>query len=378
MKIGIPKEIKDQEYRVGATPEMTRALVEAGHEVLIETTAGAKIGYIDEHYLNAGGQIVETAKEVYTSEMIVKVKEPQVQEVSYMHEGQIIFSYLHLAAEPELTKLLLEKKVIAIAYETITDDQERLPLLTPMSEMAGRIAPQAGAVTLQMSSGGRGVLLGGVPGVRPGNVVIIGGGIVGTESAKMAIGLGADVTILDNNLFRLRYLSDMFGSRLKTLYSTTHHIERIVPDADLLIGSVLIPGKKAPKLVTGDVIKKMAKGSVVVDVAIDQGGCFETSKPTTHSSPTYIKDGVVHYCVTNMPGAYAFTSTEALTHATFNYVMTLANKGYMQAILDDKHIKAGLNLCQGHVTYSAVAIDLGYDYISPDESLCSLNHLEII
>jgi alanine dehydrogenase len=366
MLIGIPKEIKNHEYRVGSTPDMVSALVQAGHRVFIQTLAGHQIGFTDEMYLEAGAEIVQTAADVYQAEMIIKVKEPQASEFLLLKEGQILFCYLHLAPDPEQAKNLLESKVVAIAYETVTDRQDRLPLLIPMSEIAGRIAIQAGATALQMAHGGRGVLLGGVPGVSPGKVVVIGGGIVGTHAARMALGLGAEVTILDNNLTRLRELDGLYGHALKTLYSSPAVIAHEVANADLVIGAVLIPGKMAPKLVTKKMVSKMQPGSVIVDVAIDQGGCFETSRPTTHSEPTYVVDGVVHYCVTNMPGGCARTATEALTNATMPYALKIAGKGYKRALQDDPGLLLGLNVCLGHVTNQHVAHDLGYDYTPPE------------
>ncbi len=365
MKIGIPKEIKNHEYRVGATPAMVRALSEAGHHVLVESNAGTTIGFTDEIYQQAGAQIVPTAADVYTAEMIIKVKEPQAAEYPLLKEGQILFCYLHLAPDPVQTAALIERKVVAIAYETVTDAHGRLPLLVPMSEIAGRIAVQVGATSLQLNHGGKGVLLGGVPGVSPARVVVIGGGVVGTEAARMACGLGASVVVIDRDLNRLRALDALFGPKLETLYSTSTTIEESVADADLVIGSVLIPGKLAPKLVTRECIRRMSKGAVFVDVAIDQGGCSETSKPTSHAEPTYIVDGVVHYCVTNMPGACARSSTLALTNATMDYALKLANKGYKKALADDIYFRQGLNVCLGHVTNSAVAHDLGYTYEDP-------------
>lgn len=368
MIIGVPKEIKNHEYRVGATPSMVRLLVEAGHQILVQTHAGDKIGYNDGMFAAAGAKIVQSAEDVYTAEMIIKVKEPQALEFPLLKEGQILFCYLHLAPDPIQTKHLIDRKVVAIAYETVLDGQGRLPLLVPMSEIAGRIAIQVGATSLQLNHGGRGVLLGGVPGVPPARVVVIGGGVVGTEAARMALGLGADVTILDRDLTRLRALDALFGPGLKTLYSSPLAIEESVARADLVIGAVLIPGKTAPRLITRQMIQKMAPGSVIVDVAIDQGGCTETSKPTTHGDPTYVVDGVLHYCVTNMPGACARTSTQALTNATSDYALMIANKGWKKALLDHAGLRHGLNVCYGHVTNESVAHDLGYSYI-PAESL---------
>lgn len=359
MRIGIPKEIKNHEYRVGATPEMVSAFVAAGHEVCVERSAGERVGFSDDDYLASGAKI-GSAEEVYEAEMIIKVKEPQQSELPLMHEGQVIFGYLHLAAEPELVRGLLEKKVVAIAYETVTDDQGRLPLLLPMSEVAGRISIQAGAKALHMAYGGKGVLLGGVPGVPPARVVILGGGIAGTEAARMAIGLGADVTILELSQNRLRELADLFGSRVKTRYSTQAAIFEEVTGADLVVGAVLIPGAAAPKLVTDEMVAAMEPGSVIVDIAIDQGGCCTTSRPTTHSDQHYIVDEVVHYCVTNMPGACARTSTRALTNATLPYALELARYGYARAIGRDVHLRHGLNVCLGGVTNMAVADALGY------------------
>jgi len=369
MLIGIPKEIKNHEYRVGATPAMVRALVEAGHQVLVQKDSGTKIGFTDALFTQAGAKIVETAKDVYSAEMIIKVKEPQESEFALLREGQILFCYLHLAPDPVQTKHLVDSKAVCIAYETVTDSLGRLPLLIPMSEIAGRIAIQVGATALQLNNGGKGLLLGGVPGVFPARVIVIGGGIVGTEAARMAMGLGASVTIIDRDLNRLRALDALFGPHLKTLYSTTSGIEEALTLADLVVGSVLIPGKTAPKLVTRAMIKKMSPGSVFVDVAIDQGGCSETSKPTTHANPTYIVDDVIHYCVTNMPGACALTSTKALTNATMDYALTIANKGYKKALLDNKGLRDGLNVCHGKVTNASVAADLGYEYVAPETLL---------
>jgi alanine dehydrogenase len=366
MFIGIPKEVKIHEYRVGATPSMVRALVEAGHRVVVQTNAGERIGFLDSLYLAAGAEIVETAKEVYQAEMIIKVKEPQEYEFSLLHEGQILFCYLHLAPDPEQTKQLVERKIVGIAYETVTDLHGRLPLLVPMSEMAGRISIQVGATCLQLNHGGKGLLLGGVPGVMPARVVVIGGGVVGTEAARLAMGLGASVTVIDRDLNRLRTLDSLFGPHLNTLYSTSANIEEAVASADLVIGSVLIPGKTAPKLVTRKMIQQMSPGSVIVDVAIDQGGCTETSRPTTHADPTYFVDDVLHYCVTNMPGACALTSTRALTNATLDYALSIANKGYKRALKENPGLKDGLNVCLGNVTNRYVAADLGYTYVIPE------------
>lgn len=366
MLIGIPKEIKIHEYRVGATPAMVKALVECGHRVMVEAGAGVKIGFTDEMFKQAGALIVQSASEVYKADMIIKVKEPQESEYSLLREGQILFCYLHLAPDPIQTKNLLQKGIVGVAYETVTDSQGRLPLLVPMSEIAGRIAIQVGATSLQLNHGGKGLLLGGVPGVPPANVAVIGGGVVGTESARMALGLGANVTIIDKDLNRLRQLDALFGPNLKTLYSTSYTIEEAVVKSDLVIGAVLIPGKTAPKLVTHSMIKKMSPGSVIVDVAIDQGGCIETARPTTHANPTYEVDGIIHYCVTNMPGACARTSTQALTNATMDYAITIANKGWRKALMDNAGLRNGLNVCLGKVSNEHVASDLGYQYVSPE------------
>lgn len=360
MLIGIPKEIKNHEYRVGVTPAGVHALVTSGHEVLVESGAGGRIGYDDRQYAAAGARIVASAAEVYGCPLIVKVKEPQPAEWQLLHEGQVLFTYFHLAAEPELTARLLERKIVAVAYETVSDAQGGLPLLTPMSEMAGRIAIQAGATALQLANGGSGVLLGGVPGVSPAKVAVLGAGAVGTQAARMALGAGADVTILDISLNRLRYLDDVFGPRLKTRYSEAHAIGELVREADLVVGSVLIPGKRAPRLITRGMVAAMRPGSVLVDVAIDQGGCAETSHPTTHTQPTYVEEGVVHYCVTNMPAACARTSTQALANATLPYALRLASLGWREALRGDAGLRNGLNLCLGSVTHPRVAEDLGY------------------
>ncbi|MFI0435463.1 MAG: alanine dehydrogenase [Parachlamydiaceae bacterium] len=369
MIIGIPKEIKNHEYRVGATPSLVRLLVEAGHIVYVQNHAGDRIGYTDEMFSTAGAKIVHTPEEIYACDMVIKVKEPLPSEYPLLKEGQILFCYLHLAPDPIQTQHLIEKKVVAIAYETVTDSLGRLPLLIPMSEIAGRIAIQVGATSLQLNKGGKGILLGGVPGVLPAKVTVIGGGVVGTESARMALGLGADVTILDRDLSRLRTLDAMFGPRMKTLYSSPLNIEESVARADLVIGAVLIPGKTAPKLITRNMIKKMSPGSVIVDVAIDQGGSAETSKATTHAEPTYVVDGVIHYCVTNMPGACARTSTQALTNATGDYALLIANKGWKKALTDHIGLRHGLNVCYGHVTNESVAHDLGHPYVRAEQLL---------
>ncbi|MFT5317302.1 MAG: alanine dehydrogenase [Chlamydiales bacterium] len=370
MLIGVPKEIKDQEYRVGATPEMVRTFVEAGHIVKVQSSAGKRIGFFDEMYADAGASIVERPEQVYDSEMIIKVKEPQASEYPLLKEGQILFCYLHLAPDPVQTENLLKSKCVGIAFETVTDASGRnLPLLIPMSEIAGRISIQAGATALQMAYGGKGILMGGVPGVPPAKVVILGGGVAGTQAARVALGLGAHVTILDIDLPRLRQLDSMYGPALTTIYSTTSSIEEYVLQADLLVGAVLIPGKKAPSLVSKEMIKAMSPGSVVVDVAIDQGGCIETSRPTTHTNPTYIVDDVVHYCVANMPGACARSSTEALGHATQSYALKIANLGYNKALRNEPGLRAGLNVWFGEVTNENVAVDLNYEFRCPETVL---------
>ncbi len=356
MKIGLPKEIKDNEYRVGLTPAGVNALVHAGHDVFVQKTAGEGSGFSDEQYINAGGKMLDTADDVWAEgDMIVKVKEPVAPEYPRMRENQVLFTYLHLAPEFELTKQMMERKVTGVAYETITDKMGRLPLLIPMSEVAGRMSVQVGATYLEKMNGGKGILLGGVPGVPAGNVVIIGGGVVGTEAAKMAIGLGAKVTIIDNNLNRLRQLDDIFLTKIQTLASSRYQIHEAISHADLVIGGVLIPGAAAPKLVTRDMLKDIPNGSVLVDVAVDQGGCFETTHATTHSNPTFYEEGVLHYCVANMPGAVPRTSTFALTNATLPYAMALANKGFEKAVKDDAGLREGVNTYAGNLTYEAVA-----------------------
>ncbi|HEY0080837.1 MAG TPA: alanine dehydrogenase [Pyrinomonadaceae bacterium] len=370
MIVGLPKEIKDNEYRVGLTPAGVRALTDAGHKCIVEKSAGSGSGFDDELYERAGAQILDTADDVWgQAEMIVKVKEPIAPEYPRMREGQLLFTYLHLAPDRELTRQLLEHKVTGIAYETITDKRGTLPLLTPMSEVAGRMAVQVGAHYLEKMSGGRGVLLGGVPGVPAAKVVIIGGGVVGTNSAKMAVGLGAHVTIIDNNLDRLRELDDIFLSKISTLASSAYAIHGAISEADLIIGAVLVPGAAAPKLVTKGMLKDVPNGAVVVDVAVDQGGCIETTHPTTHSDPTYYVEGVLHYCVANMPGAVPRTSTFALTNATLPYVLRLAKHGFMGAISRDPGLKEGVNTYAGKLTYEAVAIDQELEYTSIDQML---------
>jgi alanine dehydrogenase len=360
MIIGVPKEIKNHEYRVGLTPAAANEFVQHGHTVLVETQAGAGIGFTDEDYTLAGAAIIDSAEAIFAeAEMIIKVKEPQPNECKMLREGQLLYTYLHLAPDPTQTQLLVESKATCIAYETVTDKFGALPLLAPMSEVAGRMAIQAGAHYLEKAQGGNGTLLGGVPGVAPGQVVIIGGGVVGTNAAKMAVGLGAEVTILDRSLPRLRELDDIFGGRVRTVYSTTDAIAHYTQLADLVVGAVLIPGAAAPKLLTREHIANMKKGSVLVDVAIDQGGCFATSKATTHQDPVYIIDDVVHYCVANMPGGVARTATMALNNATLPFGLALANKGPNQAMLDDPHLLNGLNVHKGLVTYKAVVDALG-------------------
>ena len=369
MLIGLPKEIKNHEYRVGLTPAGVRELVSHGHEVVVQTAAGAEIGLSDDAYKAAGAAVADTAQDVFTrAEMIIKVKEPQPAECAMLRAGQILYTYLHLAPDPEQTRALIDSKAVCIAYETITGPGGGLPLLAPMSEVAGRMSIQAGAAHLEKSKGGMALLLGGVPGVAPAHVVIIGAGVVGTNALQIAVGMGARVTIIDKNLERLRALDVIYGNRVTTLCSNVQTIEESAHAADLLIGGVLIPGAAAPKLVTRDMISHMKPGAVVVDVAIDQGGCFETSRPTTHTDPTFIVDNIVHYCVANMPGAVARTSTFALTNATIGHALAIANKGWRRALSDDPHLRAGLNVCEGQVTYKAVARALGYTYV-PAESL---------
>ena len=366
MLIGVPREIKNNEYRVGLTPAGVTELVHAGHAVLIEADGGAAIGYDDAQYRAAGAQIAGEAAAVFErAELIVKVKEPQPEECRRLREGQILFTYLHLAPDPQQAELLLASGASAVAYETVTGPRGDLPLLAPMSEVAGRLAIQAGCHSLEKAQGGSGVLLGGVPGVEPARVLVIGGGVVGTNAARMALGLGADVTIVDRSITRLTELDTLFGPQLKTLYSTKDAIERHATAADLLVGAVLIPGAAAPKLVSRELVGRMKPGSVLVDVAIDQGGCFETSRPTTHEDPCYLVDGVVHYCVANMPGAVARTSTQALTNATLPYVLQLAGRGLRRALLDDRHLRDGLNVHAGMMTHLAAAEALGYEHVEP-------------
>ncbi len=370
MLIGVPKEIKNHEYRVGIVPGSIRECARHGHSVIVETNAGGGIGASDDEYQAAGATIVDSASEVFAkADMVVKVKEPQALERKMLREGQILFTYLHLAPDPEQTKDLVDSGAVCIAYETVTDHRGGLPLLAPMSQVAGRMSVQAGAHCLEKEAGGRGVLLGGVPGVAPAKVVVIGGGVVGENATYMAIGLGADVTVIDRNIDTLRSLVVRFGQTIKTVYSTGHAIEEQVLGADLVIGGVLVPGAEAPKLVTKDMVSRMKPGSVLVDVAIDQGGCFETSHATTHSDPTYVVDEVVHYCVANMPGAVAHTSTYALNNVTLPFILALADKGYQLALHEDRHLLAGLNVHLGDVTYKAVADDLGYKFVDPLEAI---------
>ena len=368
MIVGLPKEIKDNEYRVGLTPAGVRALKDAGHEIIVEKGAGEGSGFEDSLYERAGGTIIESADDIWArADMIVKVKEPIAPEYPRMREGQLLFTYLHLAPDRDLTKQLIERKVTGIAYETITDRRGTLPLLTPMSEVAGRMAIQVGAHYLEKMSGGRGILLGGVPGVPAARVVIIGGGVVGTNAAKIAVGMGAHVTIIDNNLDRLRELDDIFLSKISTLASSAYMIQDAISHSDLIIGAVLVPGAAAPKLVTKNMLKEVPNGAVIVDVAVDQGGCIETTHATTHSNPTYYVEGVLHYCVANMPGAVPRTSTFALTNATLPYALKLANSGFYEAIASDLGLKAGVNTYAGHCTYEAVAAAQKIPYASVDQ-----------
>jgi len=367
MLIGVPKEIKNNEFRIGLTPAGVKELCHHGHQVLVQRDGGLAIGFDDEQYHAVGAEIVEDASEIFArAEMIIKVKEPQPNECKMLRPGQILFTYLHLAPDPEQTRLLLESGATCIAYETVTENGSGLPLLAPMSEVAGRMAVQAGAHNLEKTQGGNGMLLGGVPGVEPAKVLVIGGGVVGINAARMAMGMGADVTLLDRSIDRLKELDMWFGGRLKTVYSTAESVERHALQADLIVGAVLIPGAAAPKLISRELVARMKTGAVMVDVAIDQGGCFETSKATTHQTPTYIVDGVVHYCVANMPGGVARTATMALTNATLPYALCLADKGAAKALKEDSHLCNGLNIHAGMVTYKAVADALGYDYVEAE------------
>jgi alanine dehydrogenase len=368
--VGLPKEIKDNEYRVGLTPAGVRALTDAGNKVIVEKSAGEGSGFDDALYERAGATMLESPDDVWAQgDMIVKVKEPIAPEYPRMREGQLLFTYLHLAPDLELTRQLLERKVTGVAYETITDRKGTLPLLTPMSEVAGRMAIQVGATYLEKMNGGRGILLGGVPGVPAARVVIIGGGVVGTNSAKIAVGMGAHVTIIDNNLDRLRELDDIFLSKISTLASSAYMIQDAISQADLIVGAVLVPGAAAPKLVTRNMLKEVPKGAVIVDVAVDQGGCIETTHPTTHSNPTYYVEDVLHYCVANMPGAVPRTSTFALTNATLPYALKLANKGFADAIKSDPGLKEGVNTYAGKLTYEAVAEAQELEYTPLDNIL---------
>lgn len=369
MRIGVPREIKDHEFRIGLTPAGARALCEAGHQVCVETHAGDAIGFHDAQYRAAGAEIVASPQEVYACDLVIKVKEPQPAEVPLLRKELTLFCYLHLAASRELTEQLLQSKATCIAYETVVDAQGTLPLLTPMSAVAGRLAIQMGAWALTMANGGRGVLLAGVPGVAPGRVAILGGGVVGSNAARIAVGMGADVTVLERDVKRLQHFEEVFGASLKTRYSEADAIEECVSSADLVVGAVLLPGKHAPKLVSRALVQSMRPGSVLVDVSIDQGGCAATSRPTTHSQPLYVEEGVVHYCVTNMPAATARTSTQALTLATLPYLLALANKGVNRALQEDAGLRDGLNLCAGHVTYRPLAEDLNLPFVPAEQAL---------
>ncbi len=370
MRIGVPKEIKPQENRIGLTPDSVKTLVSEGHEVLVEDNGGFEAGFDNDQYKNAGAKIIEKAADIFNdAEIIVKVKEPQKVEVEMIKENQIVYTYLHLAAAKELTEGLIKSKSINIAYETVTDDNGRLPLLAPMSAVAGRMSVQAGAHCLEKNQKGRGVLLGGAPGGEPANVLILGGGVVGENAAIIATGMRAKVHIVDKSEERLKQLVEMFGDKIIPQQSDKIDLNKLVAEADLLVGGVLIPGAEAPKLVTKDMLKLMKRGSVIVDVAIDQGGCVETSKPTTHGNPTYIVDDVVHYCVANMPGGVPRTSTFALNQATLPFLVKLANKGYQKALGEDKNFLAGLNVCKGHVTYKAVADVFGHEYVKPGDAI---------
>ena len=370
MKIGVPKEIKPQENRIGLTPESVKTLTSNDHEVLVENNGGFEAGFYNDQYRSAGAKIIDKAEDIFNeAEIIVKVKEPLSNEVKMIRENQIVFTYLHLAAAKELTQGLIDSKSVCIAYETVTDNNGRLPLLAPMSAVAGRMSVQAGAHCLEKNQKGRGLLLGGAPGVEPGNVVILGGGVVGENAAVIAVGMQAKVYIVDKSEARLKQLTDMFGDKIIPQLSDKTDLEKLISECDLLIGGVLIPGAEAPKLVTKDMLKLMKRGSVIVDVAIDQGGCIETSKPTTHAEPTYIIDDVVHYCVANMPGGVPRTSTIALNNATLPFLVKLAKEGYVKALKDDPNLMAGLNVHKGQVTYKAVADAFGHSYVSAKEAL---------
>ena len=370
MQIGVPREVKTHEYRVGLVPGSVRELIHHGHHVIVEAGAGNGIGFSDEAYLAVGAQVVPSADQVFaTAELIVKVKEPQSNEIALLQEGQVLFTYLHLAADKVEAEGLLKSGAVCIAYETVTDARGGLPLLAPMSEVAGRMSVQVGAHYLEKEQGGSGVLLGGVPGVPAAKVVILGGGVAGTNAARMAMGVEAWVTVIDKSLSRLYELDLQFGSQLHTLFSTVANIETEVLAADLVISAVLVPGAAAPKVVTREMVQRMRPGSVLVDIAIDQGGSFETSRPTNHAAPTYIEEGVIHYCVTNMPGAVPRTSTFALNNATLPFVLALANKGWRQALIDDPHLRNGLNVYGGQITHEAVGRALGLQTITNDEVL---------
>ncbi|MCA8032574.1 alanine dehydrogenase [Burkholderia arboris] len=364
MLVGVPKEIKNHEYRVGLTPAGARELTRHGHRVLVQRGAGTAIGLLDDDYTAAGASLSDGADEIFArADMIIKVKEPQPAECAMLRRGQILYTYLHLAPDPDQAAALVKSCAVCIAYETVTGPGGGLPLLAPMSEVAGRMSIQVAATHLESPRGGRGLLMAGVPGVPAAHVVVLGAGVVGTGALQMAVGLGARVTVLDNNVNRLRQLDLVFANRIATVCSNAHTVDEAVRDADVVIGAVLVPGASAPRLVTRDMIATMRKGAVVVDVAIDQGGCFETSHATTHAAPTFVVDGVVHYCVANMPGAVARTSTFALNNATLGHALALADKGWKQAMLDDPHLRAGLNVCDGHITYEAVAQALGLPYV---------------
>jgi alanine dehydrogenase len=372
MRVGVPKEIKTLEFRVGLVPASVRELSHHGHQVFVETGAGGGIGFTDEDYRRAGATVLGSAKEVFDkAEMVVKVKEPQPAECKMLREGQVLFTYLHLAADKAQAEGLIKSGATAIAYETVTDRAGGLPLLAPMSEVAGRMAIQVGARCLEKEAGGSGILLGGVPGVASAKVVVVGGGVSGTNAARMAMGMEAQVTILDKKHERLAALDLQFGGQLNTIFSTVDALETYIPQADLVVGAVLVPGAAAPKLITRDLVKRMRPGSCIVDIAIDQGGCCETSRPTTHAKPTYVEEGVVHYCVTNMPGAVPRTSAAALNNATLPFVLAIAGKGAKRAMQDDPHLLAGLNVHKGRITFDAVARDLGYDYRPAKEALAA-------
>ncbi len=369
MLIGVPKEVKTQEYRVGLVPGSVREVVHHGHQVIVEHDAGLGIGFDDAAYERAGARITRDPEEVFAAELIVKVKEPQPREIARLRPGQVLFTYLHLAADRQQTEGLLRSGATCIAYETVTDARGGLPLLAPMSEVAGRMSIQVGAHCLEKEQGGMGILLSGVPGVPAAKVVILGGGVAGTNAARMAMGLEAHVIVIDKSLARLNELDMQFGSQLHTLYATVANIEQEVLAADLVVGAVLVAGAAAPKLVTREMVGRMKPGAVLVDISIDQGGCFETSRPTTHADPTFLESGVIHYCVTNMPGGVARTSTFALNNATLPFVLSLADKGWRRALGEDRHLRAGLNIHAGHVTYAAVARDLGLEYLPAEQVL---------